>query len=92
MHGFRQVIRKQVHIEEGQQERLSALAKELGLAEAEIIRRAIDLCLASGVTDPAIDSSLLKKVKDFIARLRRRRNAGPKRRWTREEIHDRGRR
>ncbi len=42
-----EMIRKQVYIEPRQDQLLKALAKELGLTEAELIRHGIDWGLAS---------------------------------------------
>lgn len=84
------MIRKQIHIEKSQQARLRKTAAELGISEAELIRRGIDLFLARPqFPSPAIDLSLWESEKKFIAALRRRQRGRKAANWTREELYDR---
>lgn len=41
------MIRKQLYLEESQDQALKARAKELGISEAELVRRALDAALRS---------------------------------------------
>ena len=82
------MIRKQIHIEESQQKRLRKLAAELGVSEAELIRRGIDLCLGNPHTlSPMIDLSVWEKEKKFISG--RPRSGRKTRKWSREDLYDR---
>jgi hypothetical protein len=81
-----QMIRKQIYIESKHDEILKRLARELGITEAEAIRRAIDrqrFPVGSGIRDRAA----WEREKTFIAQ---RMAAGPvqsRRRWRREEAY-----
>ncbi|MBI4588807.1 MAG: hypothetical protein HY725_08195 [Candidatus Rokubacteria bacterium] len=82
------MIRKQVYVEPRQEKLLKALAKELGLTEAELIRRGIDRGL-EGVAGLRPDPAAWQKVERYIrGRMLKRRLKG-KRRWTREELYGR---
>ncbi len=83
-----EMIRKQVYIEPGQERRLKTLARELGVTEAELIRRGLDRGLGE-VTELHPDPAAWEEVERYIlARMRRGRLRG-KRRWTREELYGR---
>ncbi len=83
-----EMIRKQVYIEARQERLLKALAKDLRVTEAELIRRGIDRGL-DGLTGARPDPAAWGEAERFIlARARRGRVKG-KRRWTREELYDR---
>ena len=82
---LRCMIRKQVYIEERQEALLKRHARALGTTEAELIRQALDRSLsegAGGVSDVAWQEAL--------ASMRKRRGLkAQKRRWRRDELHDR---
>jgi len=83
-----EMIRKQVYIEARQERLLKTLAKDLHVTEAELIRRGIDRGLdrMAGVRpDPAAWGEAERYI---LARMRRGAVKG-KRRWTREDLHDR---
>jgi hypothetical protein len=81
-------VRKQVYIEPDQEERLKRLAAETGVAEAEIIRQALDRQLVSirvARRDPVAWAAELEFMRQRAARA-----AEPGRRtWTREDLYDR---
>lgn len=88
------MVRKQVYIEKRQDELLERRARELGVSEAELVRRGIDqVC---GVAIPASrrwwsapDPNAWEREKEYI----RKHRSGPvpqtkDRGWTREELYD----
>ena len=82
------MIRKQVYITPLQDKLLKARARQLGVTEAELIRRGIDRSLQDGVK-PLPDPKALKEIESYIrARMRKGPLKGG-RRWTREELYDR---
>lgn len=83
-----EMIRKQVYIEPRQDRRLKALARELRVTEAELIREGIDRGLA-GVAELRPDPVAWKKVERYIRRRMREGTLKGKRRWTREELYGR---
>ena len=84
------MIRKQIHIEKSQQARLRKRAAELGVSEAELIRRGIELYLERReLRRPVIDFGLWAEHKLFMKKLRRRRTGQKPWKWNREELHDR---
>jgi hypothetical protein len=82
------MIRKQVYIEPRQEARLKALAKELGMTEAELIRHGIDRGLA-GLGQFRPDPAAWKEAERYILGRMRKGAVKGKRRWTREELHGR---
>ena len=84
------MIRKQVYIEPRQDQLLKALAKELGVTEAELIRQGLDRGLA-GMAGLRPDPAAWKEAERYIlARMRKGAGKG-KQRWTREELYGRWR-
>jgi len=81
------MIRKQLYITEAQAEALTARARDLGISEAELIRRALDAFLTASPAEssqrqPALDR-LLAHTRD-LANLHRLRETG---KWNREELY-----
>ena len=83
-----EMIRKQVYIEPRQEALLKALAKELGMTEAELIRHGIDQGLA-GVPGSRPDPAAWKEAERYILRRMRKGPLKGRRRWTREELYAR---
>ena len=82
------MIRKQFYIEAEQAALLKQRAKELGMSEAELIRRCIDQLITSS-TLLALDSSAWRDELTFIReRTRVQKALGKQRSWTREELYD----
>jgi hypothetical protein len=79
-------VRKQIYIEPDQEALLKRLSRELGVTEAELVRRA--LANLSGISQPARDPSAWEREKEYIRR-RAKKRAQPTQPWTREELHDR---
>lgn len=79
------MIRKQVYIEPRQEQLLKALAKELGMTAAELIRRGIDQGMVGFRPDPAA----WKEAERYILRRMRKGPVRGKHRWTREELYGR---
>lgn len=81
------MVRKQIYIEQRQEKALKQRARELGLSEAEIIRRALQVALRSGtpafIPDPAAWDRLKADIEAWAAQ-------GPVpggRTWTREDLY-----
>ena len=83
-----EMIRKQVYIEARQEQLLKALARELHVTEAELIRRGIDRGLdrMAGVRP---DPTAWSEAERYILARRRRGTVKGKRRWTREDLYGR---
>ena len=81
------MIRKHISITEAQEEALASRARELGISEAELMRRALDAFLTASPAEssqrqPALDR-LLAHTRD-LANLHRLRETGN---WNREELY-----
>ncbi len=81
------LVRKQVYIEQRQEELLKRQARELGVSEAELIRRGIDL-LAS--TEPSLTAKQQdwEEEKAFIQERIRMEVPQTGRAWTRDELYE----
>ncbi len=82
------MIRKQVYIEARQEQLLKALAKELHVTEAELIRRGIDRGL-DRMAEVRPDLAAWSEAERYILARMRRGTAKGKRRWTREALYGR---
>ena len=82
------MVRKQVYLEAGQERVLKARAKQLGVTEAEIIRRSLDRGLRDAVPRRPNPEAWQAVLRFITRRVRRRLPASP-RRWTRDELYDR---
>jgi len=79
-------VRKQIYLEKRQATALQRQAKESGMTEAELIRRAINRQISARRRP---DSSLWKRERAYIQALI---NQGPfpcRRKWRREDLYDR---
>lgn len=84
-----EMIRKQVYIESRHERVLKERAREYGLTEAELIRRALDRGLGPQPASTP-DPHAWKEIRRYIARRRRPVKAAAKRRrWTRDSLYDR---
>lgn len=83
-----EMIRKQVYIEPRQEQLLKALARDLGVTEAELIRRGIDRGLAD-MAPVSPDPGAWREVEQYILKRMRRGKLKGKRDWSREELHER---
>lgn len=83
-----EMIRKQVYIEPRQERLLKALARELRVTEAELIRQGIDRGL-EGVARARPDPAAWKEAERYILGRMRKGPLKGKRRWTREELYGR---
>jgi hypothetical protein len=83
------MVRKQIYIESEQDARLKERARELGLTESEVIRRAIDEALSG-----TLRRSRAIEAWDAALEFARARvnlpgaGSGGGRGWTREELYD----
>jgi hypothetical protein len=83
------MVRKQVYIEPGQERVLKQRARELGVSEAEMVRRGIEAianrpALALGPDRVAWEEELafMRERAEIVV-------PQTERQWTREELHDR---
>ncbi|XWK86137.1 MAG: ribbon-helix-helix domain-containing protein [Phormidium sp.] len=81
-------IRKQIYIEPHQENLLKAIAQKTGISEAEIIRQAIDLHIAS---IPVSQKNLAtwEAEKEFINSIKKRNALPGGRDWRREDLYER---
>lgn len=80
------MVRKQVYIEPEQDELLKRLSKELGVSEAELVRRSID-----SLVEPGEETARRQALRELIAFMRERATMKvPQtgRGWTRDELYD----
>jgi len=82
------MIRKQVYIEAEQEKLLKRWARELGVTEAELVRRGIDQIARPGAWLP-LDPKAWEEAKSVIRERMRLRVPQTGRTWTREELYDR---
>lgn len=82
-----QKVRKQIYIEQRQENMLKRRAKELDIPEAELIRRGLDLALARG--EPSgFDPRAWEDEKAFLRERAQIPPLGGERTWSREELYD----
>jgi len=81
------LVRKQVYIERRQEELLKRQARELGVSEAELIRRGIDL-LASTAPSLTAKQQAWEEEKAFIQERMRMKVPQTGRTWTRDELYE----
>lgn len=81
-------VRKQVYIEPHQEAILKRLAREQGIPEAEIIRRAIDQHTRV-LRFPRRDPAVWEQERAFILNLIEQGPVPGKRTWRREELYER---
>lgn len=81
------MIRKQVYIEPEQDELLKQRSAELGVTEAELIRRCLDTSLHN-VEGQTTDPRAWDEVEAFIEKYRMMDVPQTGRAWTRDELYD----
>ncbi|MFB2892592.1 ribbon-helix-helix domain-containing protein [Aerosakkonemataceae cyanobacterium BLCC-F50] len=79
-------IRKQIYIERHQENLLKAIAQQTGISEAEIIRQAIDLHIAS-IPVSQTNLAAWEAEKEFINSIKNRNSLPGGRNWQREELY-----
>ena len=82
------MVRKQVYIEPGQEARLKAASRRLGLTEAALIRSGIDAALRARPSgaDPGAWAAIVAWIR---AHRRPAAGCGRRRTWTRDDLYDR---
>jgi hypothetical protein len=82
------MIRKQVYIQKKQDEKLKEISRQLGVTEAEVIRRGIDLVAARQERQSADEA--WKKALALMDRVAAESSKEPEgeRTWKREEVYD----
>ncbi len=81
------MVRKQIYIEPEQEELLKRRAKELGVSEAELIRRGLDQAGRVPAT-LTLDRGAWQNELAFIHKRARIKALGRQRGWTREELYE----
>lgn len=81
------MIRKQVYIEARHERELKRRARELGVSEAELIRRGIDALAVATPPLPRSDQAW-REMLAYIRKRRMMRVPQTGRRWTREELYE----
>jgi hypothetical protein len=83
------MVRKQVYIEAEQDDEIKRLAQQLGVTEAYVIRRGIELVKRDLKEPKTLD---IEAGRRLLGKLRERASAGPRsdggRTWTREDAYD----
>jgi hypothetical protein len=83
------MIRKQVYIDEAQEEFLKQQTKQLGVTEAELIRRGIDMLRSNGPARRApFDPEAWQHLMAFFAERARLPSTETGRTWTREDAYE----
>lgn len=81
--------RKQVYIEEQQEASLKRMAKKRGQPEAILIREALDGFIGSVSVSGTPDLAAWREERRYILARMGSKPVKKRKRWTREEIHDR---
>ena len=81
------MIRKQIYIESRQDNNLKKQARDLGVTEAEVIRRAIDRQMTSVRLDIR-DLKAWEREKVFITKRMAKGQAPGRRQWKREDAYE----
>ncbi len=84
---MRRMVRKQFYIEPGQEAVLKRLARDLGVTEAELIRRAIDQ-MGRVPRGLPLDRHGWEEAKAFIQECLRITAPQTGRAWTRDELYE----
>lgn len=80
------MVRKQVYITKDQDEQLKRLSHDLGVTEAELIRRGVDLVTAKQEKDEADEA--WQELLAFMKERGRLKVPQRPRTWTRDELYD----
>jgi len=80
------MIRKQVYIKPTHERMLKRRARDLGITEAEVIRRGIEQLARSAPATP--DPSAWPDLRRYIERRRRLKAPQTGRSWTRDELYE----
>jgi hypothetical protein len=81
------MIRKQIYIESRQDNSLKKQARDLGVTEAEVIRRAIDRQMAS-IRLSIRDLKGWEREKAFITKRMAKGQVSGRRQWKREDAYE----
>lgn len=82
-------VRKQIYIEQSQDNLLKSIAQQRGISEAEIIRTCIDLHIGDAIATPQINLAAWSAEKAFIDSIKNRPSLPPGRDWKREDLYER---
>lgn len=82
--------RKQVYIDEDQERLLKQRSQELGVSEAELIRRGLDRVLGDETINPRVSERRKKAVQDLLTHAEELANTlgpGLSKDWSREDLY-----
>jgi hypothetical protein len=82
------MVRKQIYLKTRQEEQLKRLVQETGLSEAELIRQAIDSQSRTAYT-LVLDAAAWQAERRFIQELIAQGPVQGRRKWQREDLHER---
>jgi hypothetical protein len=84
------MVRKQMYIDDLLDHELARTAKQMGVSQAEVVRRAVGAFVTGGAGTG--ESRAMRELKEWWAEVDALGvGSGPEgRTWTREELHDRG--
>lgn len=82
------MIRKQLYIEPRQEEMLKRRSRELGIAEAELIRQGIEHVLSSDGDREVARLDAWRQIRAFVDKLKNLDVPQTGRDWTREELYE----
>jgi len=86
------VVRKQLYLREDQDALLKQRARDLGISEAELVRRALDRYLASSEEDQRSPEEAVLRFLDLAEEVQRHHHFPEDWRFRREEVYqERGR-
>jgi len=83
------MVRKQVYIEPAQEKLLKQRARELGVTEAELVRRGIETIASRPPLAFTPDRQAWEQEQGFMRERMRLVVPQTRRQWTREELYDR---
>ena len=81
------LVRKQFYITRSQDRQLKEKAKEYGMSEAELVRKALDLQI-SKISLPREPAAVWKKEVEFIKELMGKGTVRGQRNWKRDDLYD----
>jgi hypothetical protein len=82
------MVRKQIYIKPEQESALKHRAKALGVSEAELIRKGLEMALGNGDVSTDLADEAWEEAKRFIQLRMAMKVPQTGRSWTREELYE----
>jgi hypothetical protein len=83
------MVRKQLYMDDRLDHELSQAAERMGVSQAEVVRRAVDAFLSEEAGRSG-ESLAMRQLREHWAEVDRLGIGSGGRKWTREELHERG--